>query len=174
MTLNRWSVVLASTVALIACDNPTAPPGIDRLNARWAGRDWVGTASAELTRGGISGDTLYLFSRGPLNSDPAALVAENHIVAKVAFRGVGTYPLGPGSARFEQWVGGDVVTATYSTSAEASGTLVITKYAGIGGNIEGTLSFDAVSTSQSRNFGERARLEDGRFRTTLQLPERAL
>jgi hypothetical protein len=170
MTLNRWFVVLVSTGALAGCKDTVAPVKTDLLTARWAGASWVGEASATIVRGGPAGDTLYFFADGPIKGGPSQLFADNEITARVLFAGVGTYRLGPGDARFMQLVGGDVVSATYSTSSDATGSLVIESYGGIGGKIEGTISFDAVSSNQYRSFGDRASLEDGRFRGTVYTP----
>ena len=170
MTLKRWLVVLASTGFLIACTDSTDPAAVNRLNASWAGRGWAGNLSALVLKTANPTDILYLRADGPAGprawwredsyfSPPGA----NVISAEIAFNGVGTYILRPNNARFQEWVGGDVITATYSIPVNTTGMLVITSY-DPDRFIEGILSFDAVSSDPRRSFGDRAGLENGRFR----------
>ena len=174
MTLNRWFAVLASAAVLTACQDTVAPPEPNQLTATWAGKDWVGNAVAGIVEGGSAGDTLYVWAAGPIDARVLCLCptvnrpSDNEITVKVPFTGPGTYALGPGAAKFEQVVGGDVISATYRTSTEATGRLVVSAYEGVGYKIEGSLSFDAVSNDQYRGFGARASLEGGRFRATVQ------
>lgn len=173
MTLNRWFVVLASTATLAACYDGVAPPDPNQLTAKWAGSEWVGSAEVGVVQGGTAGDVLYLWANGPISNRTGCLCptvyrpSDNAITVKVAFKGPGTYLLGPGEAKFQQVVGGDVISATYQTSTAASGILVISDYQGIGNRIEGALSFEAVSNDQYRGFGPKAKLEDGHFLATV-------
>jgi hypothetical protein len=92
---------------------------------------------------------------------------EESILVRVPFSGARTYALGPGAARLLDLVGGDVVTGEYDTRPDATGTLIITNYDPAGARIEGTLSFDGISTTAVGRYGTRASFEDGRFRATL-------
>ena len=173
MTLNRWFAVLVSTAALIGCVETTDPSAVNRMNATWAGRGWSGDASAVVLKNLPGGDRLYLSATGPSPIRSAAwwspdnAVWANLISVEVPFKGVGTYVLAPGSATFKEMTGGDVLDATYSIAPQTTGTLVITSYEP-DGIIEGTLSFDAVSSNPYRSFGDRASLEDAHFRAQVQ------
>src|SRR4051794_1204775 len=69
MTLNRWFVVLVSTVGLIGCADSTAPVQPDQLTARWAGREWTGNAAVWVSQSS-GADTLMFYANGPIASTP--------------------------------------------------------------------------------------------------------
>lgn len=175
MNLNRWSVVLVSTAGLVACTDAVAPSVENTMNAKWAGSDWAGSVSV-VVASVQGGEKLYLWASGPSKparpkawwSGPELAIWPNEISIEIPFNGAGTYALTPGSARFQEIVGGDVITATYSIAPQTVGRLVISSYEP-GGMIEGVVSFDAVSSNQYRSFGDRASLEDGHFRAKAQL-----
>jgi hypothetical protein len=167
MKLSGWFVVLASTAVLTGCDNATAPSE-GQLVARWSGMAWIGTAGAML-KSTSAGDTVYVYANG----STTGVRREQSISVSSAITGIGTYHLGPYAAAFYETVGGDVLTANYSTTKDATGTLKITRFDGVGGTIEGSISFDAVSDGRVPPYGSRASFENGRFSTTLRdFPQR--
>ena len=84
-------------------------------------------------------------------------------MAKFVIHGPGTYLLGPGAARLDELVGGDVLAASYSTTATSVGRIEITKYDGVNGLVSGKIQFDAETSSPYGSYGSKARLENGFF-----------
>jgi hypothetical protein len=168
MQLSRGFVLLALTAALAGCTDTTAPaPGAGQIVAKWAGQIWMGSAGAELRHyGGAAGDSLFVTA-----TRMGVPQVEETIVAEVRFTGIGTYQIGPGAARMYELVGGDVLTGEYTTSQDATGSLVITKYDSVAGTIEGVLSFDGVSTMPNGRYGTQATFEDGRFQAMVLNPQ---
>ena len=140
---------------------------------RWDGKLWIGDASAFLATGdpGEADDVLYVYGSRPRGA-PLGYVDES-LSANVAFTGPGVYSLGPEDVRFIELIGGDVIAAEYSGSGEPAGSLRITRYDGPGGVIEGELTFSATTRSEDASYGPTARLEDGKFRATVNVPELA-
>ncbi|CAN5627606.1 hypothetical protein BH23GEM5_BH23GEM5_26040 [soil metagenome] len=161
--------VLGATLS--ACDHTTVAPADAEqgpsFRATWAGSRWEGDASAMLIAGGTAGDTLYVLGTNPVNAGQLPISA---VRVKVVFRGAGTYPLGPGAAEVIHLVGGDVVSAQYTTrgsvgTAGTGGTLTVREYGA--GWVSGSVVFDAVTTRQSAPYGSTARF-DGEFRARVQ------
>ena len=120
----------------------------------------MGDASATLVRGGVAGDTLYIGASSPVKSGQTP---KEDIIARVVIHGTGTYLLGPGDARLDELVGGDIVAASYTTTAKSVGRVTITSYHGVNGLVEGTIEFDAETSSPYGSYGSKARLEDAFF-----------
>ena len=153
--------------SLLACSDSSGPSSSDAtFTGRWAGERWEGDAYAVLVDGGEAGDTLYISGTRPQN---AGSMPVESIRIRVLFDGPGTYQLGWGTDRAElaEFTGGDVVHATYVTTAPNAGTLVITAFDGPGGEVEGRVSFTATSFSQYRSYGQVASFENGEFRATV-------
>lgn len=152
---------------LSACDQTTVAPADAEqgpsFRATWAGSRWEGDASAMLIAGGAAGDTLYVLGTNPVNAGQLPISA---VRVRVVFRGAGTYTLGPGAAEVIHLLGGDVVTAQYTTSSSAGpGTLTVRDYRG--GWVSGSVVFDAAATRQSAPYGSTARF-DGEFRARVE------
>ena len=133
--------------------------GIGVLTGSWAGRAWDGDVIAVLVQRQNIPDTLAIIAVRPRGS----VAPIEDVTMKIAINGIGTYALGgtTGSpAQLHEFVGGDVIVATYSGTA---GELSITGYSGPGGLVEGTFSFDATSSDLGRSYGESARFENGHF-----------
>lgn len=162
MTLFRRSMFVAvAAVALTACTDSAGPvKEFPTFYGNWAGKTWVGDAHAILIRGGANGDTLYISGSSAANGGP---LAKEEIIAKVVIHGTGTYLLGPGDARLDELVGGDVVAATYSTTSTSVGRVTITSYGGANGMVVGKIEFDAETTSPYGSYGEKASLRDAFF-----------
>jgi hypothetical protein len=160
MNLIRRFSVIAVVIAAQACTDPVSPAKeFPSFYGNWAGKTWVGDATAWLVPGGASGDTLYIGGSKPGNSSSL----DEAIIAKVVIHGPGAYLLGPGDAKLEELVGGDVVAATYSTTSMSVGRVVITTYHGVNGLVEGKIEFDAETTSPYGSYGPKASLEDAFF-----------
>jgi hypothetical protein len=165
------AVLILAGGASSACDQSTVgladSPESPSFRATWAGNRWEGDASAQLVPGGTAGDTLYVLGTSPVNAGQMPLSA---VRVKVVFRGAGMYPLGPGAAEVIHLVGGDVITAQYTTggsvgTAGTGGTLTVREYGA--GWVSGSVVFDAVTTRQSAPYGSTARF-DGEFRARVQ------
>ena len=162
MKVGRWFIYAAvASLGLTSCTDSVDPiEEFPTFYGNWAGKTWVGDASASLVAGGSKGDTLYIAGTKPANS---GLFANETIIAKVVIQGPGTYLLGPGDARLEEVVGGDVVAATYSTTGTSVGRVTITSYNGAHGLVEGKIEFDAETTSPYGSYGSKASLRDAFF-----------
>ncbi|CAN5146272.1 hypothetical protein BH24GEM2_BH24GEM2_12020 [soil metagenome] len=152
---------------LSACDQTTVAPADAEqgpsFRATWAGSRWEGDASAMLIAGGAAGDTLYVLGTNPVYAGQLPISA---VRVRVVFRGAGTYTLGPGAAEVIHLLGGDVVTAQYTTSSSAgAGTLTVREYGA--GWVSGSVVFDAAATRQSAPYGSSARF-DGEFRARVE------
>ena len=151
-----------------ACSDSTEPLDSEAtFTGRWAGERWEGEAHAVLVDGGDAGDTLFILGTRPPNAGSMPLES---VRIRVLFQGPGTYQLGSGGtdrAELVEITGGDVVAASYATSALNPGTLVITRYDGPGAEIEGEVTFAATSSSEYRSYGPMASFQDGRFRATV-------
>ena len=157
----RTMVAGLSLVAFAGCTDSVAP--IDEFPTfygTWADRSWSGDAYATLVSGGAAGDTLYVGGSSPSKSGQ---FAKETIIAKLVIHGTGTYLLGPGDAKLEELVGGDVVAATYSTTVNSVGRVAITSYGGVNGLVEGKIQFDAETTSPYGSYGSKASLRDAFF-----------
>jgi hypothetical protein len=170
--VTRLAALLLAAGALSACDESTVgladSPESPSFRATWAGNRWEGDASAQLIAAGTAGDTLYVFGTSPVNAGQMPISA---VRVRVVFRGTGTYPLGPGAAEVIHLVGGDVISAQYTTggsvgtAAGTAGTLTIREYGA--GWVSGSVVFDAVTTRQYAPHGSTARF-DGEFRARVQ------
>ena len=162
MKLGRWFVyAAAASIGLASCTDSTGPiKEFPTFYGNWAGKTWVGDAYASLVPGGSKGDTLYI---GGSKVASSRVYADESIIAKVVIHGPGTYLLGPGDAKLEELVGGDVVAATYSTTATSVGRVTITSYNGANSIVEGTIQFDAETTSPYGSYGSKASLRDAFF-----------
>lgn len=151
-----------------ACSDSNDPlPAEATFTGRWAGRPWVGEASATLVDGGEAGDTLYIFGSRPVNAGQMPL---EYIRISVLFRGTHEYALASGTtdrAELVELTGGDVVHASYTLAEGSSGTLRITSWGGPGGEVEGRVSFMARSDSPYRSYGAVEFFTDGQFRATI-------
>lgn len=160
MKLARWTLPVIA-IALSACTDSVSPVReFPTFYGNWAGKTWVGDAYASLVPGGSNGDTLYI---GGTKSAGSGQFANETIIAKVVIHGAGTYLLGPGDAKLEELVGGDVVAASYSTTSTSVGRVTITSYHGVNGLVEGTIEFDAETSSPYGSYGSKASLEDAVF-----------
>jgi hypothetical protein len=162
MTFFRRSIFAALTaVSVAACTDSVDPVGeFPSFYGTWAGKTWVGEANAVLIRGGTAGDTLFVGGLTPANGGQ---YAKETITAKIVIDGTGTYLLGPGAGRFDELVGGDVVAASYITTSNSVGRVTITSYGGVNGLVEGTIQFEAETTSPYGSYGSKARLENAFF-----------
>ena len=166
--IRTTSIALAVlALSLVACGDSNGPSPEATFTGRWAGELWEGEAYAVLVDGGDAGDTLFIGGSRPPNAGSMPLES---IRIRILFHGPGTYELASGStgsAQLDELTGGDVVHATYATSALTSGALVITTYGGPGGAVEGRVSFTATSSSPYRSYGPLASFRDGQFRATV-------
>ena len=162
MKLSGWFVSIAvATVCLSGCTDPVSPSKeFPTFYGSWAGKTWVGDAYASLVPGGAKGDTLYI---GGSKLASSSLYANESIIAKLVIHGTGTYLLGPGDAKLQEFVGGDVVAATYSTTDMSVGRVIITSYNGPRSIVEGKIEFDAETTSPYGSYGAKASLRDAFF-----------
>jgi len=162
MKLSGWFVSIAvAAIGVSGCTDPVSPSKeFPTFYGSWAGRTWVGEGYASLVSGGSKGDTLYI---GGSKSSSSGLFADETIIAKVVIHGPGTYLLGPGDAKLEELIGGDVVAATYSTTDMSVGRLTILSYNGAHSVVEGKIEFDAETTSPYGSYGTRASLRDAFF-----------
>ena len=154
-------MVVAAAAAAIACTDSIIP--IDEFPTfygTWAGERWIGDAHASLVPGGAAGDTLYISASSPARAGQSP---KEGIVARVVIHGTGTYLLGPGDARLDELVGGDVVAASYSTTSTSVGRITITSYHGVNGLVEGLIEFTAETSSPYGSYGSKASLEDAFF-----------
>jgi hypothetical protein len=159
--VSRFCCIAVALIGIGACTDSTEP--VDEFPSffgTWAGKEWSGDASAMLVPGGAAGDTLYVGAATPVNAGQSA---KETIMAKFVIHGTGTYLLGPGAARLDELVGGDVLAASYSTTATSVGRIEITKYDGVNGLVSGKIQFDAETSSPYGSYGSKARLENGFF-----------
>jgi hypothetical protein len=166
-----WARAIARAVALglvavAACRDSAAPTEqtAATFTGRWAGQPFTGEASAFVARGGAAGDTLYVLGShrvGQYDTD-------QYVRVRALVSAPGTYALGGDAAEVVDLVGGDGITSIYAGSRPGAGTLFIATYAGPGGVVEGTLSFEAQPDRTSPRYGSVARFEDGWFRATIQ------
>jgi hypothetical protein len=159
MKVARWIIcAAAASIGLASCTDSVGPvKEFPTFYGTWAGKTWVGDASASLVPGGSNGDTLYISGSKPAG---AGLYSNEMIIAKVVIHGPGVYLLGPGDARLDEVVGGDVVAATYSTTGTSVGRVTITSYNGAHGLVEGKIEFDAETTSPYGSYGSKSSLRD--------------
>jgi hypothetical protein len=158
------SIVLISALPLLAgvgltgCD-PTGPDVHEpTFRASWGGSPWEARAGSFFVR---STDSLVVYGSSPVGS----VVPHEYLWIRVAFKGTGTYALGPGSAGMERLIGGDVVTATYGITRGLSGTLVIEERTSR--RVRGHVVFDTESLREHSPYGPEARFE-GEFDAALQ------
>jgi hypothetical protein len=167
MTSVARRIAALAAVAVAACADGTAPQRSITFTGRWASRPWEGAASALLRPGGADGDTLYVFGRVP--ADPNAIPTQSIRLRVVPFRGAGSYPLGPENAELTDILGGDVATSWYIGRAPVAGTLDVVGYDGVGREIAGAVSFQAVPVrSSNAPYGPTASFENGHFRAVLE------
>lgn len=162
MKLGRWVIYAAvGSIGLTSCTDSVGPvKEFPTFYGNWAGKTWVGDAYASLVPGGSKGDTLYI---GGSRVGSSGFFADESIIAKVVITGPGTYLLGPGDAKLEEHVGGDVVAATYSTTETSVGRVTITSYNGVHSIVEGKIEFDAETASPYGSYGSKASLRDAFF-----------
>lgn len=162
MKLGRWFMyAAAASIGLTSCTDSVGPvKEFPTFYGNWAGKEWVGDARAWLVPGGANGDTLYIEGSKVGSS---GLFADESIIAKVIIHGTGTYLLGPGDAKLQELVGGDVVAATYSTTDTSVGRVTITSYNGARSMVEGKIEFDAETASPYGSYGSKASLRDAFF-----------
>ncbi len=157
----RFCCLAVALIGVAGCTDSTEP--VDEFPSffgTWAGKDWSGDASAILVPGGAAGDTLFIGAAAPVNAHQSA---KETIVAKFVIHGAGTYLLGPGAARLDELIGGDVLAASYSTTATSVGRIEITKYDGVNGLVSGKIQFDAETSSPYGSYGSKASLENAFF-----------
>lgn len=163
---NVGPLLLAALLAAgtAACSESTEPRAAPSFQATWAGSAWQGDAGAVLSsRAGV--DSLHVTGSTPpgAGSLPAAYVR-----ISVPARGTGEYALGPGDAAMTYLLGGDVLTAAYSTTRAGAGTLSITEYGA--GWVAGTVTFEAAAATAGAPVGPTASFS-GSFRApVLQQP----
>ncbi|HEX2205663.1 MAG TPA: hypothetical protein VHG91_20290 [Longimicrobium sp.] len=153
-------LLLAGMVAAAAACGDGVGPGpasVPGFVAEWAGRPWLGDASATLERS-AAGDTLRVSGVTPPD---AGQLPSAYVWIRVPARGPGDYPLGPGDAELTYLVGGDVRTAAYATTRPGAGTLTIREQAD--GWVSGTVEFEASAVMEHAPVGPAARFE-GSFR----------
>jgi hypothetical protein len=149
-------VVAVAAAGVVGCtDSITPVDEFPTFYGTWAGERWIGDASAALV-----GDTLFIGARTPTKSSQSP---KETFTAKVIIHGAGTYLLGAGDARLDELVGGDVVAASYTTTATSVGRVTITSYHGINGMVEGTIEFDAETSSPYGSYGSKASMKDAFF-----------
>lgn len=159
--MRRLSFVVIALLGVVGCTESVEPADeFPSFYGTWAGKNWSGEASAVLVPGGAGSDILYVIASSPVNASQSA---KESIIAKVVIHGTGTYLLGPGDAKLDELVGGDVVAATYSTTSTSVGRMEITKYDGVNGLVSGKIQFDAETTSPYGSYGSKARLENAFF-----------
>lgn len=150
------AVLLAATSA---CGEATAPEPEPGFVGLWGGSTWTANAVAMISsRGGV--DSLHVMGSAPAGSAP---IVSSYVRISVPLRGTGEYVLGRGDAAMTHLIGGDVVSALYSTTRAGAGTLAIREYRD--GWVEGSVSFDAEAstTADGRPVGAAARFV-GSFR----------
>ena len=132
------SLCAALLVVLASCDDsPTAPTVRGNMTAVLDATPWRGSATVALR-----GDTIHLWSTrtGP---------TEQHIRATVAFTGPGSYTLEGKATEYQETLGGDVLTYR---ALGTGGTLVVTSYNVVKGEMTGTLTFSASGSRGTTNF----------------------
>jgi hypothetical protein len=165
MVLNRRFAVLSIAMVFAAgCSEPTSPDPKPTFVGVWAGKGWLGDASAYLAEGVGGLQKLTIYAGSPTN--PGYTFSEELVMEAVP-PGTGTYKLGPESLRLMEIIGGDVIGATYTPTTSSPGTLVITVYNGVGGIIEGDIEFDGVTTSPYASHGLAASMKNGHFRAVV-------
>jgi hypothetical protein len=162
MKLGRQLLAVAVVAAgLAGCTTSNDPAEtFPTFFGTWAGHTWEGSASAFLASGGSAGDTLYIFASNPPSS---GMMVRESLMARIVVHGTGAYPLGANAVRFDELVGGDVVSASYVTTPSSTGTLTLSSYRGVGGLAEGKIEFDAVSSSPYGSYGPSASMRDAYF-----------
>jgi hypothetical protein len=152
----RLSMAIVA-LAAAACE----PTGLDQneqdglIEGTWAGSRWTGAAFVSST----TGLETYLHAWSPSGSREDATSS-----VSVRIRGVdvGTYQVSAGDARFDYLVGGDGVTASYGTSDDFVGTVVIEEIDSDDfprARARGRVQFDAVSVNADPPVGQLARFE---------------
>jgi len=154
--VRRFAVVGAVAAGVIGCTDSIMPVDeFPTFYGTWAGERWIGDASAALV-----GDTLFIGARTPARSGQSP---KETFTARIIIHGTGTYLLGPGAARLDELVGGDVLAASYTTTSTSVGRVTITSYHGINGMVEGTIEFDAETSSPYGSYGSKASMKDAFF-----------
>ena len=149
-------VGLASAVLVSAACGDAAGPVDEEgtFTATWAGNSWNGTGGAY-----ISGNVLHIWgTKGPNKFLPLETVS-----AEITSPAAGTFALEAGKASFSELIGGDVLGSAYRTTSQAGGSVTITRYDGVGGIVEGSISFDAELTYGTGSYGQSNRLQNGQF-----------
>lgn len=150
----------AALVATAACELLTGSDGAPgELRGTWGGQPFQAVARLR-----AEGGSLVLYG-----SSPGADVTEEVVDVTVeGFRGVGSYPLGPGAGRVTHLVGGDGIWAMYETP-DQGGTLTVTEMDGA--HIAGRVEFQADAGRGATPAGTRARFE-ATFRGRVSAPRR--
>ena len=164
----RFAFAVAGVAAMVSlgCTEAAGPgSSFPTFIGTWAGERWTASANAYLASGGAAGDTLYVFASNPPNS--GTMVRET-LRARIIVHGTGAYPLGPSAVRFDELVGGDVVSASYVTTQSSTGTLTLSSYNGVGRVAEGKIEFDAESNSPYGSYGQKASMRDAFFSVVVQ------
>lgn len=126
MRTHRLTTLLASLLALSACDTTTSTPGPEvQFTGMLNGVPWQGTASAVIVR-----DTLYV------SSERLNAAGGGHLHLAVAATGPGEFPLVAPSA-YKELIGGDVLS--YSAPA-TEGTVTLQQFSPAGGSVRGSVS----------------------------------
>jgi hypothetical protein len=146
-------------LGLSACDRATGPeaPGTATMEATWAGERWQGDAAASFFP---TADTLNISATHPVGAgqtSTSAAVPLMHLRIRVPFQGEGTYGLGSEAVELIYLLGGDGVTARYTTTAAHTGVLVVEEITKE--RVRGSVYFEAVSRLDHRPAGQRARFE---------------
>jgi hypothetical protein len=135
---------------LAGCDSTSPETPEVTFKATWAGKRWDGNASAALKTDGV----LQLIGSNPPGE---AAMRASHVILTVEFDGPGTYHLGPGAARLDYLIGGDVISSSYTTTDQQTGTLIVEEITST--HIRGSVRFDAVSSNTDPPVGPQARFE---------------
>jgi hypothetical protein len=135
-----------------ACDSTGPDRDEVHVTAVWAGEPWRGGAEM-LT----FADSLVLISWVPAGH---AVAPQRTMHVSVPDDGPGVYAIGSGAAAVHYLLGGDVLTASYVTTAELSGTLTIDEITAE--RVRGSVEFEAASAGSDQPAGPQARF-DGSF-----------
>ncbi|MDB4889684.1 MAG: hypothetical protein JWL61_1539 [Gemmatimonadetes bacterium] len=162
-SFSRFALVALGGLLTMSCRSSTEPVVSDAtFLARWQGQEWQGKASATLLRA-PSADTLYLFGNRPVTNSLGSY--EEVVRVRVAFHGVGQYPLDSAAVELLEIIGGDGISGSFTGTSSSVGVLDVTAYGGPSGDIQGTVQFDARRARSASS--PIIRFENGRFRATV-------
>lgn len=149
--LRLFSAPLALLLLGTACSPLSPEPEESGFIGTWAGESWSGDSYATLSP---RGDSIYVGGSAPVG---AGMMAESSVSFVIPFSGGGEHEIPAGDAYFHYLIGGDVLRASYASTAEAPGRVTFEFISPT--RVRGTITFLGRSTDADAPVGPSARFE---------------